>query len=128
MFYNSSFCENDQSQEEAEQSKLSPDCIIFFFFNDTATTEIYTLSLHDALPISATCGGPTQTIHVDFRKPGGSGTYSWVPSTGLSATNIANPIASPTATTTYTVTIRKTHVSTPVTRSSRITSSAYKKK
>ena len=24
----------------------------FFFFNDTATTEIYTLSLHDALPIS----------------------------------------------------------------------------
>src|SRR2546427_12997673 len=26
----------------------------FFFFNDTATTEIYTLSLHDALPI---CGG-----------------------------------------------------------------------
>src|SRR5438874_12694456 len=29
-----------------------PLCIyIFFFFNDTATTEIYTLSLHDALPI-----------------------------------------------------------------------------
>src|SRR2546421_9184743 len=27
----------------------------FFFFNDTATTEIYTLSLHDALPISARC-------------------------------------------------------------------------
>src|SRR5256885_5293031 len=27
----------------------------FFFFNDTATTEIYTLSLHDALPI---CDGP----------------------------------------------------------------------
>src|SRR6266487_3892967 len=27
--------------------------ILFFFFNDTATTEIYTLSLHDALPISA---------------------------------------------------------------------------
>src|SRR6266446_10921159 len=26
----------------------------FFFFNDTATTEIYTLSLHDALPISST--------------------------------------------------------------------------
>ena len=26
--------------------------ICFFFFNDTATTEIYTLSLHDALPIS----------------------------------------------------------------------------
>src|SRR3989442_10676635 len=27
----------------------------FFFFNDTATTEIYTLSLHDALPISGRC-------------------------------------------------------------------------
>src|SRR2546426_9354655 len=40
----------------------------FFFFNDTATTEIYTLSLHDALPISSTPGsgwpyglrGPTE--------------------------------------------------------------------
>src|SRR5256886_11237408 len=28
--------------------------LFFFFFNDTATTEIYTLSLHDALPISVT--------------------------------------------------------------------------
>jgi len=27
--------------------------VLFFFFNDTATTEIYTLSLHDALPICA---------------------------------------------------------------------------
>src|SRR5438874_8078561 len=31
---------------------LSTLCFFFFFFNDTATTEIYTLSLHDALPIS----------------------------------------------------------------------------
>src|SRR6476620_12699017 len=32
----------------------------FFFFNDTATTEIYTLSLHDALPTSASsCAGST---------------------------------------------------------------------
>src|SRR3712207_7542253 len=30
--------------------------MLFFFFNDTATTEIYTLSLHDALPI---CAAPT---------------------------------------------------------------------
>src|SRR4051795_13784279 len=30
---------------------LSPHHFVFFFFNDTATTEIYTLSLHDALPI-----------------------------------------------------------------------------
>src|SRR5256885_7081934 len=32
---------------------------LFFFFNDTATTEIYTLSLHDALPISR---GETQAL------------------------------------------------------------------
>src|SRR2546430_11393329 len=31
--------------------------LFFFFFNDTATTEIYTLSLHDALPI---CGGASR--------------------------------------------------------------------
>src|SRR5437899_12585602 len=31
---------------------FSPPPVIFFFFNGTATTEIYTLSLHDALPIS----------------------------------------------------------------------------
>src|SRR5215468_12400639 len=31
---------------------VSPAIAVLFFFNDTATTEIYTLSLHDALPIS----------------------------------------------------------------------------
>src|SRR5216683_5159142 len=36
----------------------------FFFFNDTATTEIYTLSLHDALPISP-------------RRPGRAGAGPW---------------------------------------------------
>src|SRR2546428_12038116 len=36
---------------------LIPSFFLFFFFNDTATTEIYTLSLHDALPICfPTCG------------------------------------------------------------------------
>src|SRR3712207_9453177 len=34
--------------------------LLFFFFNDTATTEIYTLSLHDALPIF--CGGAVYTV------------------------------------------------------------------
>src|SRR6266540_6856621 len=34
----------------------------FFFFNDTATTEIYTLSLHDALPIQ-------EVAHVTFGAP-----------------------------------------------------------
>src|SRR3712207_8206846 len=34
--------------------------MIFFFFNDTATTEIYTLSLHDALPILVVAAGVLQ--------------------------------------------------------------------
>src|SRR2546429_7802145 len=33
-------------------TNVQPPFFLFFFFNDTATTEIYTLSLHDALPIS----------------------------------------------------------------------------
>src|SRR6266404_9742040 len=36
---------------------------LFFFFNDTATTEIYTLSLHDALPISGDRRGPDRPGH-----------------------------------------------------------------
>src|SRR2546430_17602062 len=38
-------------------SRLRPGSF-FFFFNDTATTEIYTLSLHDALPISRDSAAP----------------------------------------------------------------------
>src|SRR5258705_4328465 len=41
---------------------------VFFFFNDTATTEIYTLSLHDALPISPQlCADRTRPAAVDVR-------------------------------------------------------------
>src|SRR5688572_33408099 len=36
--------------------------LLFFFFNDTATTEIYTLSLHDALPIFDLRDGPTEPL------------------------------------------------------------------
>src|SRR2546428_10097965 len=36
--------------------------LFFFFFNDTATTEIYTLSLHDALPISHTADDQAETV------------------------------------------------------------------
>src|SRR5258708_9459966 len=53
--------------------------VIVFFFNDTATTEIYTPSLHDALPIS----------------------YSWSPGGAITA----SITVSPTSTTTYTVTV-----------------------
>src|SRR3712207_7215706 len=41
---------------------------MFFFFNDTATTEIYTLSLHDALPISALPPRPDRRV-VAVRQP-----------------------------------------------------------
>src|SRR3712207_8237958 len=69
--------------------------LLWFFFNDTATTEIYTLSLHDALPISPGCsssfeasaiGPPTLPIRRPVRSstspspPGTPRTSSWVPS------------------------------------------------
>src|SRR2546429_5231314 len=46
----------------------------FFFFNDTATTEIYTLSLHDALPISQGASCESRTL--------------FLPASGTSAQNI----------------------------------------
>src|SRR5438128_11874137 len=53
---------------------LSSFFLFFFFFNDTATTEIYTLSLHDALPICHDGGYYTVkdcvTIDVLPRTPG----------------------------------------------------------
>src|SRR2546422_1268348 len=41
--------------------------LLFFFFNDTATTEIYTLSLHDALPIWIEAAKPTHPSLIDTR-------------------------------------------------------------
>src|SRR2546430_3552215 len=41
--------------------------MFFFFFNDTATTEIYTLSLHDALPISGTLRDARTEGHIPSR-------------------------------------------------------------
>src|SRR3712207_7314419 len=41
---------------------------IVFFFNDTATTEIYTLSLHDALPISRTSACSRRTSSPNMRR------------------------------------------------------------
>src|SRR3712207_6851793 len=46
---------------------------VFFFFNDTATTEIYTLSLHDALPIFE--GGRHGDRAARRRAPGGAGPH-----------------------------------------------------
>src|ERR1039458_9807034 len=47
------------------------------FFNDTATTEIYTLSLHDALPISVPDGIVGGTYNQQLNASGGQWPYSW---------------------------------------------------
>src|SRR3712207_7928131 len=41
--------------------------LFFFFFNDTATTEIYTLSLHDALPIYRGAHGDPEHLDAEVR-------------------------------------------------------------
>src|SRR2546429_7415139 len=46
--------------------------LFFFFFNDTATTEIYTLSLHDALPISS-----VHLLVLELRRSLSCGQRSW---------------------------------------------------
>src|SRR5256884_7346175 len=52
---------------------LKYDRWLFFFFNDTATTEIYTLSLHDALPIACRAHADAMRTHIigdgPFRRP-----------------------------------------------------------
>src|SRR5258707_3129546 len=65
--------------------------VIFFFFNDTATTEIYTLSLHDALPISASrkprrcCCAALPSASGNYRQP----TLSWPGASAVSGRSIA---------------------------------------
>src|SRR5256885_4681435 len=46
-------------------------CVCFFFFNDPATTEIYTLSLHDALPIPDSVGTLRHPARAEGRILGG---------------------------------------------------------
>src|SRR5437764_14204621 len=43
---------------------IPPSCLLSFFFNHTATTEIYTLSLHDALPICSWRAAPLPNFHI----------------------------------------------------------------
>src|SRR5258705_8091278 len=69
-----------------------------FFFNDTATTEIYTLSLHDALPISA----PPTGLSVSALDATDMN-LSWIGSKGGTAHNLtpatdASPMPSPVGT------------------------------
>src|SRR6266498_5771991 len=51
----------------------------FFFFNDTATTEIYTLSLHDALPIAGILVAPR--LFLDVNLMGGVLVYAFAAAT-----------------------------------------------
>src|SRR5690242_21411605 len=44
------------------------DAAVFFFFNATATTEIYTLSLHDALPISSAALPAAEHVYCHARQ------------------------------------------------------------
>src|SRR2546427_3646042 len=48
---------------------------VLFFFNDTATTEIYTLSLHDALPILSARGPPRRSRPLAFSTGHGDAIY-----------------------------------------------------
>jgi gliding motility-associated-like protein len=74
----------------------------------------------NAGPDKSTCGGAP----VNIGSPPVNGmTYSWSPSTGLSSTNIANPIASPSVTTNYFVTIKD--LQTNCTSTDAVTVSVY---
>src|SRR5579884_1733437 len=72
---------------------------VFFFFNDTATTEIYTLSLHDALPISSSRG---RSLSSAPWRPWPT-TWGWTPWTCGSATTRSptRSSAAPTPASTY---------------------------
>ena len=64
---------------------------------DPCVTTPFTIASY---PDQMICTGGETTLDIS-----GGSSYEWSPATGLSATNIANPIASPTSTTTYTVVV-----------------------
>src|SRR3712207_7355844 len=71
---------------------------VSFFFNDTATTEIYTLSLHDALPICATPARTPCTTRPPGRSSTSAGTSSTArrrPTTASSEPSDPDPSADP---------------------------------
>jgi hypothetical protein len=78
------------------------------------STATYTLNIIQPAVLTATISGPSSIsvcagvcANLNSSTSGGTGpyTYSWSPSTGLSASNISNPTACPSATTTYTLTV-----------------------
>src|SRR3989442_10076929 len=85
----------------------------FFFFNDTATTEIYTLSLHDALPIWDKRRRWADDV------PTGAGASPREAGEGRRLSPASRGLAPE---------IGRAHVLTPVTSASRMPSSAFKNK
>src|SRR6266404_9980160 len=79
--------------------------VFFFFFNDTATTEIYTLSLHDALPISlvtvgftnasGTCCASTSTTAVERYNEGSDEMTLTAATEGSAKASTANHLRRP---------------------------------
>jgi gliding motility-associated-like protein len=73
------------------------------------TVKTFTVTVRPAVTVSA---GPGASIlagsSVTLQGSGSAGTYLWTPSTGLSATNILNPVATPAVTTTYNLKITNT--------------------
>src|SRR2546426_11926642 len=70
----------------------------FFFFNDTATTEIYTLSLHDALPISRATPRPSWDCNGGVGVTGGFSTPSgaaWSPTRARRSEEHTSELQSP---------------------------------
>ena len=55
-----------QCDVDNKQGAVDHAIVYIFFFNDTATTEIYTLSLHDALPIFITRIDPAMKAHIEY--------------------------------------------------------------
>jgi len=118
--YTSNFTSNGTGFSWSPATGVSNTAILNPTFNPQTTTT-YTLtatlgncSLQRTVTINVAPGvtvnaGPDATIFsgdvYQMQASGSVGTYTWTPSTGLSATNILNPTANPTATTTYTLRI-----------------------
>lgn len=77
------------------------------FYSDTIEIQVHPNPVADAGPDNALCAGGTVSIGGSPSAAGGTApyTYTWTPSTGLSAANVANPDAAPAANTTYTLTV-----------------------
>ena len=81
------------------------------FYSDTLEILVHPNPIADAGPDNGLCAGGTVNIGGSPAASGGTApyTYTWTPSTGLSAANIANPDAGPAVTTTYLLTVVDTN-------------------